>query len=335
MEPDSKPEVTIVVPVRNRTDMLGDLLESLIAQDMPPDRLELIVVDGDSTEPVRETVEQAAARAPFAVRYLKVQEDRGPVSKRNLGVANARGAIIAFTDSDCRATPGWVRALTDPMRDPSIGFVSGPVTYKPEQKKSFYSKLTAETLAEHPTYPAANIAYKRALFIDMNGFDETLGARDFLGRATECADTDLAWRIRKAGWRNVFVPDALILHEVEDLSPLQWLLEPTRLILLPLLIKLHPEIAPRLLRWNLVFYPGTLRVYGAVLVAIILLLIEPWLLVAGAVAGVVLIWTLKVRSFDPRRLIDALRDAGLHFARLGVLAATLIAGSLRYGRIVI
>jgi glycosyltransferase involved in cell wall biosynthesis len=335
MELDMNPDITIIVPVRNRTDMLDDLLNSLIAQDLPPDRLELIVVDGDSTEPVRETVEQAAARAPFAVRYLKVQEDRGPVSKRNLGVANARGAIVAFTDSDCRATPGWVRALTDPMSDPAVGFVSGPVTYKPEQKKRFYSKLTAETLVEHPTYPTANVAYRRSIFLEFGGFDESLGVRDFLGRATECADTDLAWRIRKAGWRNVFAPDALILHEVEDLSPMQWMLEPTRLILLPQLIKLHPEIGPHLLRWNLVFYPGTLRVYGVMLAVMVLMMIDPRLLVAGAIAGVLLIWGLKVRSFAPRRLIDALRDATLHFGRMVVLATTLIVGSLRFGRIVI
>lgn len=335
MTPDLTPDVTIVVPVRNRIGMLKDLLESLIAQDFPPERMELIVVDGDSVDAVRDTVLAAAARAPFAVRYLKVDEDRGPVSKRNLGVAEARGAIIAFTDSDCRATPGWLQALTAPLRDPAVGFVSGPVTYKPEQPKGFFSKLTAETLVEHPTYPTANVAYRRDLFLQMGGFDENLSVRDFLGRATECSDVDLAWRIRKAGWNNVFAPGALILHEVEDLSAMQWMLEPTRLILLPLVLKRHPEIAPRLLRWNLVFYPGTLRVYAVLILAVVLLLIDPRLLVGAVAVGVGLLWLLKARSPDPRRLLAVLRDAGLHFSRMVVLAVTLIAGSLRYGRLVL
>ncbi|MDR7124657.1 glycosyltransferase [Pseudotabrizicola sp. 4114] len=335
MDTDIKPDVTIVVPVRNRIGMLTDLLDSLIAQQFPPGQMELIVVDGDSAEPVQETVLAAASRAPFVIRYLKVEEDHGPVSKRNLGVANARGAIIAFTDSDCRATPGWLQALTAPMADPAVGFVSGPVTYKPEQPKTFFSKLTAETLIEHPTYPTANVAYRRDLFLQMGGFDERLGVRDFLGRATECGDTDLAWRIRKAGWKNVFAPKALILHEVEDLSPLQWMLEPTRLILLPLLIRLHPEIAPRLLRWNIIFYPGTLRVYGALILSLVLVLIDPWLFLTAVVVGVLLLALLKARSPDPRRIFAALRDIGLHFSRMVVLAATLIAGSLRYGRLVL
>lgn len=329
------PAVTVIVPVRDRAAMLADLLESLLAQAYPADDMELIVTDGESREPLAAQVAAFAARAPFAVRYLKVAEDRGPVSKRNLAAREARGSILAFTDSDCRTTPGWLAAITAPFSDPAVGFVSGPVTYKPEQPKQFFSKLTAETLVEHPTYPTANVAYRRDLFLSMDGFDETLGVKDFLGRATECGDTDLAWRIRKAGWRNVFAPEALILHEVEPLTPMQWLLEPTRLILLPQLLKLHPEIAPQLLRWNLVFYPGTLAVYGALLGALLLLILAPKVLPAAILAGLAAIWLWKVRSFDLRRTVAVFRDAGLHFARMAVMAATLIAGSLRYGRVVV
>lgn len=329
------PPVSIVVPVRNRADFLRDLLASLVVQDYPADRLELLIVDGDSSDPIAAVVEEYGALAAFPVRYLRVEEDRGPVSKRNLGARNATGSILAFTDSDCRATPGWVSALATPFADEGIGFVSGPVTYKPEQERTFFSKLTAETLVEHPTYPTANIAYRRDAFLAAGGFDETLAVRDFLGRATECGDTDLAWRIRKAGWRNAFAPDALILHEVEQLSPGHWLVEPTRLVLLPLLLRLHPEIAPLLLRWNLVFYPGTLVVYAVVAAGFVLLVAAPHLLPWVIVAGLLAIWVVKVRSFSPRRVVMAFRDAGLHFARMAVMAATLAFGSLRYGRIVV
>lgn len=329
------PLVTVIVPVRDRSAMLADLLDSLLAQTFPAADMELIVTDGDSREPLAEQVAAFAARAPFAVRYLKVAEDRGPVSKRNLAAREARGTLLAFTDSDCRTTPDWLNALTAPFADREVGFVSGPVTYKPEQPKQFFSKLTAETLVEHPTYPTANIAYRRDLFLAMNGFDETLGVKDFLGRATECGDTDLAWRIRKAGWKNVFAPQALILHEVEPLTPMQWLLEPTRLILLPQLVKLHPEIAPKLLRWNTVFYPGTLIVYGAILALVLLLALTPQILPVVVLAGLVGLWAWKVRAFDLARTLAVFRDAGLHFARMSVMAATLIAGSLRYGRVVV
>lgn len=329
------PTVTVIVPVRDRAGMLRDLLESLLTQDYPANRMELIVVDGDSRDAIAEIVGEYARRAPFAVRYLRIEEDRGPVSKRNLGASDANGSILAFTDSDCRATPGWLSALVAPFREQDVAFTSGPVTYKPEQKKEFFSKLTAETLVEHPTYPTANVAYRRALFLAADGFADNLGIRDFLGRATECGDSDLAWRLKRGGHRNVFVPEALILHEVEALTPFLWLMEPTRLILLPLLLKLHPGIGPRLLRWNLVFYPGTLVVY-AILVAVPLLLILapkslPWLLTAG----LAVLWLWKSRSLAPRRNWQVLKVTALHFLRLVVMAATLIAGSIRYGRLVL
>lgn len=327
--------VTIIIPVRDRPGMLRDLLGSLIVQDYPADEMEVIVVDGESSPPLKELVAEFDARAPFRMRYIKIPVDRGPVSKRNLAAEEARGALLAFTDSDCRATPGWLAAITAPMSDPKVGFVSGPVTYKPEQTKTFFSKLTAETLVEHPTYPTANVCYRRDLFLEMGGFDDSLGVRDFLGRATECGDTDLAWRIRKAGWQNAFSQDALILHEIEKLTPSLWMLEPTRLILLPKLLKLHPEIGPLMLTGNVLFYKGTLAVYAAILFLVLALVVAPWILVAGILAAAVGIVALKAKSWQPADVLAILRDAGLHFGRMTVLAATLIAGSLRYGRLVV
>ena len=102
----SPPTVTVIVPVRDRAGMLRDLLESLLTQDYPASRMELIVVDGDSRDAIAEIVGEYARHAPFAVRYLQIGDDRGPVPKRNLGARNANGEILAFTDSDCRTTPG-------------------------------------------------------------------------------------------------------------------------------------------------------------------------------------------------------------------------------------
>ena len=331
----SPPTVTVIVPVRDRAGMLRDLLESLLTQDYPASRMELIVVDGDSRDAIAEIVGEYARHAPFAVRYLQIGDDRGPVPKRNLGARNANGEILAFTDSDCRTTPGWLSALVAPFRERDVAFCSGPVTYKPEQKKEFFSKLTAETLVEHPTYPTANVAYRRDLFLAAGGFAENLGIRDFLGRATECGDSDLAWRLKREGHRNVFVPEALILHEVEALTPFLWLMEPTRLILLPLLLKLHPEIGPRLLRWNLVFYPMTLVAYATFVMVPLLLILAPKALPWLLAVGVVLLWLWKSRSLAPRRNWQVLQVAILHFLRLVVMAATLIAGSIRYGRLVL
>lgn len=327
-------KVSVVIPCRDRIDMLRDVLSGLAAQTFDADRMELIIVDGESSDPIEEMVADFARNVAFDVRYLQHLPDEGPVTKRNAGVQAARGEIIAFTDSDCRPVAGWLAAGVAPFDDPKVGFVSGPVTYKPEQTANFFSKLSAETLVEHPTYPTANMFYRRALFLGQGGFDTTLGVRDFLNRATECADTDLAWQIRKAGHANVFAKDALIYHEVEQLTPFKWLMEPTRLILLPLLVKLHPEIAPLMLKGNVLFYRGTLLIYGGVLFVFFALFFAPkalWLVPAGLVALTV----RRAKSLAPGALARGAKEVIFNLGRMAVLAVTLVVGSVRYGRLVL
>ena len=96
---------------------------------------------------------------------------------------------------------------------------------------------------EHPTYSAQNVFYRRDLFLSFGGFDENLSVKDFLHRSVECADTDLAWCFKEAGWANRFATGALVYHEIEHQPVFYWLMESTRLVLLPMLIKLHPELA--------------------------------------------------------------------------------------------
>jgi glycosyltransferase involved in cell wall biosynthesis len=328
------PEVSVIIPVKDRRRMLEDCLQGLAAQTFPAERFEVIVLDNQSQEDIEGLVREAAATHGLQVHYSRMDVDRGPVPARNYGAKLARGNIIAFTDSDCRPTPEWLEAGLQHFRDPRVALVSGPVTYKPEQNRTFFSKLTAETLSEHPTYPTANAFYRRKVFLSFGGFDESMSVSDFLNRAVECADTDLAWRVKKAGCENRFAPDALIYHEIEKQSVFSWLMEPTRLILLPLLVRRHPELARQLLTWNVVFYPGTLWVYSGATLVIALLAVDwrlLWLLPAIALGKAA--W--RGRSLMPARVACALGEMTLHLTRMTILAATLAIGSLRYRRLVL
>ena len=77
----------------------------------------------------------------------------------------------------------------------------------------------------------------------------------WLTRCVECADTDLAWRLKKRGLRNVFAPDVIVYHEVETLTFVHWVLDPLRIIGLPAVLKLHPELRVLLLRWGVFWVP--------------------------------------------------------------------------------
>ncbi len=106
--------ISVVVPTMRRPRLLARCLRALLAQDMPPDQYEIVVVDdAASDETVRQvaSVASVAARRGLVVRYQVTQDGRhGPAAARNVGWRTARGAIIALTDDDCAPLPGWLRA---------------------------------------------------------------------------------------------------------------------------------------------------------------------------------------------------------------------------------
>lgn len=116
-----RPFVSVVVPVFNEADTIGELLVSLLALDYPTDRYEIIVVDNGSTDHTCQIVEK------YPVRLLEERETQGPAAARNKGILYAHGDIIAFTDADCVADPNWLRMLVADHEDPNIGGFAGDI----------------------------------------------------------------------------------------------------------------------------------------------------------------------------------------------------------------
>lgn len=325
--------VTVIIPIKNRRGYLLDALAGLSAQTYA-EPFEVIVLDNQSQEDIRGAVESFAATAPMPVRYHLMAEDRGPTPARNLGAAMAQGQILAFTDSDCRPHPGWLEHAVAAFDDEDVGLVSGPVLYKPEQTRQLMSKVTAQTLVEHPTYPTANAFYRRKAFEELGGFDEKLCFKDPFDRAVECADSDLAWRVIKAGYRNRFVPEAIIYHEIEQLSFFHWMIEPSRIFVLPLLVKLHPEIRSRMLIWNLFMWRNCIWMYVILVVGIPIVWIFPqalWLAAAAPVAAAI----AKTRTVNPVTVVTATGQTVLRAIRVLFMSMALIYGSIRFRSLVL
>lgn len=326
--------ISVVISVRNRSVMLGDCLRGLGAQTLSRDQFEVVVIDNCSTEDLRPVVESARTEWGLQVQFERTSEDRGPAPARNLGVRMAKGAIIAFTDSDCRPTPNWLSDGLAAFDDEAVAMVSGPVLPKPGQEARFTTKMTFVTEQEHPTFPTANLMLRRDVFLQLDGFNTALSFRDPLNRATECADTDLAWRIIKAGWKRRFIATAIIHHELEAQGLWLWLLEPTRLFLLPELVRRHPELRQELLTAGLVFVPAGLGIYAG-------LIFIPWLAWWWPQA----LWFLpaalwlralqRTRSLDPRAWLPFCLKAPLYALRLLILNLSLLYGSARFRSLVL
>ncbi|MGC8464043.1 MAG: mycofactocin biosynthesis glycosyltransferase MftF [Acidimicrobiales bacterium] len=207
-----RPAVTVVVPARDRPELLERCLSSL--DGTAP----VVVVDDGSDDP--DAI--AAACATHGARLLARATPGGPAAARNDGIALVETELVAFVDSDCVVPPRWLDRLTWLFADPCIGAVAPRVRPVPQAKPkrtvdrygAFRSPLDLgdEEGRVGPTervryVPTAALVVRTVAIGD--GFDLGLQVGE---------DVDLLWRLVDAGWEVRYVP-GVVVHHHEPSSP--------------------------------------------------------------------------------------------------------------------
>jgi GT2 family glycosyltransferase len=209
---DGALELAVVIATRNRSRRLAAMLASLRAQTLGCDRFELIVVDDGSTDDTPQLLSAEAERGEFAMRVIRHDHSVGPGGSRNAGWRLAEAPLIAFTDDDCVAEPGWLQAGVAAWGGDPERFVQGRTTpIAAERHLLGRTAYSYEINAQDDDFQTCNMFYPRALLERLNGFDST--AFPDVGE-----DTDLAWRALQAGARAVFAPDAAVQHAVIQMN---------------------------------------------------------------------------------------------------------------------
>lgn len=242
-------DVSVVIPSHDRPAALARLLDALGSQSLRPERFEVIIVDDGSPVPL------AAEARGLRLQVVRHAHPRGPGAARNTGWRAAEARTIAFIDDDCVPTEGWLEAILRAAAGEEV-VVQGRVLPDPGQIRSPLSH-TIEVTGVSPLFVSANIAYPRAVLERLGGFDERLR------RAGE--DAELGARATKAGVCARFASDALVHHEVRELSLAEHVRHTTKWVDAVHAVALHPEL--RSLLTARVFWKPT----------------HPWLL--GAAAG--------------------------------------------------
>ena len=223
----SEPEVSVVIPTRNRETRLRFGLEALAAQTLHRDRFEVIVVRAND-------MEGPFCEAPEGLDVKFLEANPGPALQRNVGWRAARGRLIAFTDDDCRATPGWLEGLLASDAGPE-DMLQGRTAPDPAEVHLLNGRARSIDIdALDAWYPTCNIAYPRALLERVGGFDE-----DFPTAWGE--DTDLGLRAIDAGATVFFEPDALSYHAVNARTLRQAMREAYKRDSLPMVLARHPR----------------------------------------------------------------------------------------------
>ena len=312
----SAPDVTVVIPVCDRAAMLERCLAAL------GDRYPVVVVDDGSRDPL--AVAKVASRHGAAL--IRRDVNGGPGAARNTALESVASDLVAFLDSDCVATEGWIGRLAPHLADPLVAAVAPRITgLAPGTWAGRYTSasgsldlggkaarvLPRSQVSYVPT--AALLARRAALLAAARGgrvFDESMRIGE---------DVDLVWRLHEAGWRIRYAPAVQVAHH----EPATW---PA---LLARRYRYGKSAAPLALRHpgavtHLVLHPWSAATVTAVLAR------RPAAAVAGFGGSVLATYRSLHRASVPRQgtvraMIGAARQTWLGIGRYGTqFAAPLL-----------
>ncbi|MEI7885756.1 MAG: mycofactocin biosynthesis glycosyltransferase MftF [Actinomycetes bacterium] len=217
-------EVTLVVPVRDRAAGVERLLASLAtaAGTGVAHLVEIIIVDDGSAEPFE--VQIADRRLP-SIQVIRCEESAGPAQARNLGLGQVSTALVAFVDSDCSVTPGWLDPLISQLGDPSVAAAAPRIAAVPGMT-AVGSQTALELYESHRSpldlgvqtgrvsagtrvsyVPSAAVLMRTEVVRQAGGFNPAL----LVGE-----DVDLIWRLVEQGARVRYDPRSVVYHETRS-----------------------------------------------------------------------------------------------------------------------
>jgi glycosyltransferase involved in cell wall biosynthesis len=196
------PFVSVVVPHYNDLDNLRRCLAALRAQTWPADRFEIIVADNNSaggTAAVR-ALDPAVTAVPAPI------QGAGPA--RNAGVAQARGEVLAFIDSDCFAEPGWLEAGVAALRrfdyvgGQVVTAIGAPEGVTPSEAYEAVFAFDFRKYIEKDKFSGSgNLFVPRAVFDQVGGF-----------RSGVSEDVEWCRRANALGYRLGYAERAIVRH---------------------------------------------------------------------------------------------------------------------------
>jgi glycosyltransferase involved in cell wall biosynthesis len=221
-------DLSVVIPSHNHCEFLRETLGRIARQMLPSGiEWEVIVVDNNCTDSTASVVGELAVNFPALLRCVQ-EPKQGVASARNCGIDHAEGRLVVFIDDDTFPENHWMRTIWETFETYDCDCVIGRIelywrTRRPgwctDDVLGFLGRLDygaqpkqIATIDEPPN--GGNMAFKRAVFQEIGGFDPGLGrkgSRSLSGGE----EPELFERFLGKGFTAVYRPDAVVQHVID------------------------------------------------------------------------------------------------------------------------
>jgi len=199
-------KVTVAIPCYNSSSYVGAVIESVLVQSRPAD--EILVVDDGSTDGSAEVIGR------YPVRLLQHTSNQGLAAARNTAIEKAKGDVIVFIDADAVADTDLLKVLLSGYDAPEIGGVGGQGVEA--NIRSLADRWRARHASQSHGVVARDVEFLFGLCMSFRiGVLREIGGFNPAFR-TNAEDMDISLRVRKAGYRLRYLPDARVYHQRSD-----------------------------------------------------------------------------------------------------------------------
>jgi glycosyltransferase involved in cell wall biosynthesis len=206
----------VIVCTHNRAHRLEQTLNSLQQMTVPFDLpWELIIVDNNSSDNTKKVIDNFINKSSLKIKYV-FERNQGLSHARNMGIQEASGNIIAFTDDDCIVDRYWITSISKEFHaDESIVGIGGRVLLYNKMDRPISIRISEERATISSTdrifklMIGCNMAIARPVFDEIGLFDTDFGAGT---RFASTEDLDFLYRVYKRGLKLIYSPDVLIYH---------------------------------------------------------------------------------------------------------------------------
>jgi len=208
---ENNPFVSVIIPAHNDQNRLKLCLEAINLQSYPSKNYEIIVIDNNSTENIEKIAKDSSDK-------IKILKESKPYSyaARNKGIANAKGEIIAFTDSDCIPGREWIEKGVLTMIENSADLVGGKIEFYFSNKQTLsevYDSLfflNSENAVKKGLCQTANLFVRKKIFLKLGYFPEVVSG----------GDSQWTKNATDQGYRLTYSSKAIVKHPARKFSAL-------------------------------------------------------------------------------------------------------------------